>query len=200
MRDVAPFAERAYISPMSSHPRRSAPPTGFVTEEEFLALPETLNRTELLDGLIVREPSPGFGHQESVSRLVADLVYWAKDRAPRPDVLSGPLDVRFAPDRILQPDVVVFLEPLPRPVAMPIDRVPDLCVEIVSRRHAYDRVTKRLVYANAGVRELWTVLPKMHLVERWTGPGLADREEMRQLLTTPLLPGFELDVEAVGGG
>ena len=73
-------------------------------------------------------------------------------------------------------------------------RIPDLCVEIVSRRIAYDRTTKRLLYAQAGVREFWTVMRKQRFVERWTGPGLDAREECRERVVTALLPGFSLDV------
>ena len=38
------------------------------------------------------------------------------------------------------------------------------------------------------------MIRKSKLVERWTGPGLATREEYREVLVTPLLPGFALDV------
>ena len=55
------------------------------------------------------------------------------------------------------------------------------------------------MYAEAGVRELWTVVRKTQIVERWTGPGLATREECRESLATPLLPGCELEVAALLG-
>jgi Uma2 family endonuclease len=112
-------------------------------------------------------------------------------------VRFAPLDVRFGAGRILQPDLLVFLDPLPRGVKTPIERIPDLCVEVVSRRHAYDRITKRRMYAEAGVREMWTIIGSQRLVERWTGDGLATLEECRERLTTPLLPGFELDVRGL---
>lgn len=164
------------------------------SEEDFLALPETSRRVELLDGELVREPSATFGHQERVSQLVASLRRWAAGRSPRPDIGLSPLDVRLAPGRILQPDVFVHLAPLPRPVQMPIETVPDLCIEVVSRNRVYDRVTKREVYAGAGVREYWTVVAELGFVERWTGPRLREREEVRDRLVSALLPAFELDV------
>ena len=169
------------------------------TEEEYLALPESIQRMELLDGELVCEPSPGLAHQEHVGALFAALRSWAQSCSPSPSVLLGPLDIRFAPGRILQPDVCVFLEPLPRDTATPIVRVPDLCIEVVSQRRTYDRVTKRLIYAEAGVREMWTLLPTGQTVERWTGPRLERREELRDRVVSPLLPGFSLAIATLQG-
>ena len=50
-----------------------------------------------------------------------------------------------------------------------------------------------LELAQAGVKEYWTVEP-YGVVERWTGDGLAVMAEIRDRLTTPLLPDFDLDV------
>ena len=103
------------------------------------------------------------------------------------------MDVRFAPDRILQPDAMVFFEALPHDVAAPLRRIPEICVEVLSSNRTYDRVTKRFMYAEAGVAEYWMVDPA-GLVERRSGPGLARREDIADRLTSELLPGFELDV------
>ena len=166
----------------------------FMSEEDYLALPEMKARVELVDGFIVCEPTPTFDHQSACMTVGTALENWASARTPKPTVIAAPLDIRFAPGRILQPDVLVYCEPIPRNAAMPLTRIPDLCVEIVSRRIAYDRTTKRLFYAKAGVQELWTVMRKQRMVERWTGPGLDTREECRERIATPLLPGFSLDV------
>ena len=182
---------------MASTGQKGMGPDRIWTEEEYLALPESIQRMELLDGELVCEPSPGLAHQEHVGALFAALRSWAQSCSPNPSVLLGPLDIRFAPGRILQPDVCVFLEPLPRDTATPITRVPDLCIEVVSQRRTYDRVTKRLIYAEAGVREMWTALPTWRLVERWTGPRLERREELRDRIETSLLPGFSMPVAAL---
>ncbi len=166
----------------------------FMSEEEYLALPETATRMELVDGLVVCEPSAGFDHQSTSMALGSELREWARKRTPRPTVLAAPFDVRFAPGRILQPDLLVYVDPLERPVVMPVSRIPDLCVEIVSTRGAWDRTTKRLLYARAGVRELWTVLPRRLLVERWTGADLDAMQQCCERLSSPLLDGFEIDI------
>jgi Uma2 family endonuclease len=165
-----------------------------VSESEFLSWPESMSKIELIDGDVVRSPAPTYGHQESLVRLVEALRSWGKGR--RVTVAISPCDVRLAPERILQPDAFVVFQRIPRSLRGPIDVIPALCVEVLSRHLQYDRVTKRLLYAAAGVQELWTV----HLggyVERWTGPGLAHAETITDRLTTPLLPGFELSVPSL---
>jgi hypothetical protein len=46
------------------------------------------------------------------------------------------------------------------------------------------------------VDELWLVEPS-GVVERWHGQGLNEAELVEGELTTPLLPGFALDVTAL---
>jgi len=119
---------------------------------------------------------------------------WAASQPRSVTVGQAPMDIRFAPGRILQPDAFVILEPVELRHAGPIERVPELCIEVLSMNRVYDRVTKRAVYADAGVREYW-VIEAARYVERWTGPRLTQREEVEGALTSPLLPGFELNVE-----
>lgn len=174
----------------------SSQPSTLVTEAEFLALPMSMQRTELLDGEVIVAPSPSTRHQLTCRRLTMALASWA-DNQPTPCFVGqSPLDVRFGPSRILQPDVFVILGAVDPDLEGPVQRVPELCVEIVSENRVYDRITKRLIYAAAGVQEYWTVEP-YGLIERWTGDGLAIMEEIRDRLTTPLLPGLVLDVAAL---
>jgi Uma2 family endonuclease len=163
-----------------------------VSEVEFLSLPESLERVELIDGEVIVAPSPTFWHQEILRRLVLALGRWAEGRTDV-TIAQAPLDVRFGPNRILQPDAMVFAGRLDRGQAGPIDRVPEICIEILSSNRAYDRVTKRLVYAAAGVREYWLVDPA-GFIERWSGPDLGRAETISDHLESSLLPGFELNV------
>ncbi len=170
-----------------------------VSEEEFLALPESTDKIMLIDGEVVVSPSPSSWHQEILGRVVTALRSWA-GRQRRPiTVGQAPLDVRFASGRILQPDAFVLLAAIPRKHEGPIDRVPDLCLEVLSSNRVHDRVTKRLLYAAAGVREYWVIDPA-GLVERWTGPGLAEATVPRASLRSPLLPRFRLDLRRLFAG
>lgn len=166
------------------------------SEEEFLALPETMDRLELLDGEVILSAPPSVWHQELLSRIVHRLRAW-QERSPTVAFIGqAPLDVRFAPGRILQPDAFVILGDVPLDHEGPLDRVPDLAIEVLSTNRAYDRLTKRIVYTTSGVRELWLLDPG-GLIERWSGQGLNEAEEITTTLTTPLLPGLELDLEAL---
>jgi len=168
-----------------------------VSEAEFLSLPESNQLVELVDGEVIVSPSPSFWHQEVQVRLVVQLRQWAARQAIPVVVGQSPRDVKLAPNRIVQPDAFVLLEhSIARDHAGPIDRVPDLCVEVLSGDRTSDRLTKRFLYGAAGVREYWVVEPA-GLIERWNGPSLARSEEVRGRLSTPLLPGLDLDLDEI---
>lgn len=164
-----------------------------MTEAEFLRLPESMSKIELVDGEVVVAPSPTVWHQEIQIRIASALRTWAERRRPPVTVHHSPLDVRFGPNRILQPDVFVLFARIAFDHRGPIDRIPALCVEVLSRDRAHDTITKRRLYADAGVQELWLVDPAGR-VERCSGEGLAISKPVRARLTSPLLPGFSLDL------
>lgn len=170
-----------------------APARALVSEEEFLCLPETVSPMELVDGEVIMAPAPTAWHRELLLRLTIQLREWAASQTPAPTVLTAPLDIRIAPQRIVQPDAMLYLAPLDLRQDGPIDRVPDLCIEILSTNRSYDRVTKRYLYAEAGVREYWMVDPA-GLIERRHGAGLGITDELGDRLVSPLLPGLSLDV------
>ena len=163
-----------------------------VSEEQFLAQPETMDRIELIDGEVVVGPSPTLWHQDVLTELSVALVSWVRQHPPARVGLS-PLDVRFGPSRIVQPDLSLWLAALIS-TSTPIGQVPDLVVEVLSSNRVHDRVTKRFIYAEAGVREYWMVDPAARGVECRRGPGLEAGVLVTSELTSPLLPGFSFDV------
>lgn len=165
-----------------------------VSEAEFLSWPESMMKIELIDGDVVRSPAASYGHQAVLKRIIRALDDWAEGGGAT--VVQSPCDVRFGANRILQPDAFVVFQRIPIDTQGPLDIIPALCVEVLSRDTSYDRVTKRLLYAEAGVRELWTVC-RTGYVERWWGAGLVQVETVTEFLATPLLPGFKLDVPAL---
>ncbi|HMI93011.1 MAG TPA: Uma2 family endonuclease [Polyangiales bacterium] len=171
----------------------STPARAFVTEAEFLALPESNQHIELVDGDVIVAPTPTYWHQEVLTRIVTALRNWACAQNASVTVAQSPLDVRFAPGRILQPDAMVFLEVLPLDIAMPVDRIPAICIEVLSSDRTYDRVTKRYLYAEAGVREYWIVDPT-GTFERRSGAALGEHELCERELTSTLLAGFALEL------
>lgn len=164
-----------------------------VTEEEFLELPETLERIELVDGEVIVSPSPSFWHQEVLARLVFELRQWAACQSTPITVGQAPLDIHFGANRILQPDAFVIFAKLEPEQATPLAVVPDLCIEVLSRNRSYDRLAKRILYAEAGVKEYW-IVDLLGSVEQWT-EALTQREQLQSHLTSTLLPGFALDLD-----
>ena len=81
---------------------------------------------------------------------------------------------------------MVFQSKLPSDAEMPLDRIPLICIEVLSHNRVHDRVTKRYVYAEAGVQEYWIVDPA-GVVERRSGAELQENE-LQDALRAPLLP------------
>lgn len=167
----------------------------YVTEARFLALPESMDKVELIDGEIFVAPSPTVEHQSLVAHLTSALFLWSRANPPF-EVLAAPIDVRFGEDRILQPDLVVFSERVRRAPG-PIRQLPTLCIEVLSgSNRSHDLVTKRFVYAAAGVPEYWIIDPNGS-VECWRGDGLTDGAAVVDALSSPRLPGFELSLKTL---
>jgi len=92
-----------------------------VSERDFLRLPESTNKIELVDGEVVVAPSPSYWHQEVLARIVEALRAWARRQQRAVTVGQAPLDVRFGKNRVLQPDAFVLFAAIPRRHEGPID-------------------------------------------------------------------------------
>ena len=55
--------------------------THLVTEAEFLALAESVQKVELIDGEVIVAPAPSSRHQEILGRLIYALRVWAASAA-----------------------------------------------------------------------------------------------------------------------
>jgi Uma2 family endonuclease len=170
----------------------------YVTEAEFLALPESTRRVELFDGEVVVSPAPSPRHQLVLRDLFVAVDAWVRERGLGWEVVFAPVDLRVGRDRILQPDLVVFDRRLPRTATGPVDRVPVLVAEVLSASTAdYDRFGKRLAYAEAGVPSLLLVDPEADVVEVFVGDGLRDRTLCRDRLLVPGLDGLDVDLATI---
>lgn len=159
-----------------------------VSLEDYLALPETLQRMEYHDGEIVEMPAPTIEHQDLAGLIYARLLLGKPGRA-----FISPVDVVINEFTVVQPDVI-WLKP---GTACMVETkrlrgVPDLVVEVLSpdsvRR---DRGMKFRLYQQSGVAEYWIVSPDDAYIEVWSlsgsnysqvgnfGPG--------ETLTSPLL-------------
>ncbi|MGH3662818.1 MAG: Uma2 family endonuclease [Micromonosporaceae bacterium] len=133
------------------------------TADDLEDLPDSY-RFEIVDGALHMTPSPLPGHQELAHVLTSHL------RRHLPDGWSAvqELDVVLSADgrNTRRPDVVVYRRGDPDVMLRP-ERVA-LVVEIVSRSSkTEDRVTKPVVYADAGIGCYWRVeqQPAISVVE-----------------------------------
>src|SRR5438105_595977 len=96
--------------------------SSFMTEREFLALPESKQHIELIDGEVIVAPSATIDHQDVVKVLFVALMRWSDRHRPAYVGLS-PLDVRLGRGRIVQPDLFMLLQGVTNR-SMPINQVP----------------------------------------------------------------------------
>ena len=118
------------------------------TVDEVLALPEEqtlLQRTELLDGVLLVSPWPGLEHQ----RLLRKLQFAFAPALPDGTELLPGVNVRVAARRLLVPDLVILTCAAVDTVAYAASDVL-LAAEIVSpSTKVQDRILKRAIYAEA---------------------------------------------------
>jgi Uma2 family endonuclease len=116
------------------------------TEADYLALPETRQRIELLDGSLLVTPAPGSDHQQLARRLANLLEAAAPDQL---EVVEA-VNVRVAPSKLLIPDLLVTRR-LEATAVYPAEDVL-LVAEVVSpSTTTADRMIKPQLYAAAGI-------------------------------------------------
>ena len=155
------------------------------TRAEYQALPEGFP-CELVEGELVKEPSPEYHHQRVELKIVSRLVALIGDER----VVIAPADVELDEWNVLQPDVAVFDAPLdPHTRRLPI---PAVVFEVLSPSTARrDRVRKTRLYLAAGVREVWLVQPSSGAVEVHTPDGVAKHAPHEEVASSAL-PGFRV--------
>lgn len=180
-------------------PARPAEPRRWTFEELAGALPESNLPTELWDGELVMSPAPSFFHQTIVARFYKLLDGWV-ERHRLGQTATAPVDMVLTARRAVQPDVVFIASARSGIVGERIEGPADLVAEVLSpgsRRR--DRLDKRDLYEQHGVKEYWLIDPEAltvevlfleraqyQLVGRWQGEGKA---------TSRLLDGFAVPVK-----
>ncbi len=185
---------------MATEPRT----TGLTYDDLVRMLPEQdMVRRDLIDGELFVSPSPSLRHQEAVATLLAALYEYAREHGGK--ALTGPFDVHLTDTNVLEPDVLyVRPENVARIEQRYIPFAPDLVIEVSSpSTRSRDLARKKDLYEQFGATEYWFVDLEANQVEvrrlkggRYGEPALVARGEA---LTSPLLPGFDLDADRVLG-
>lgn len=181
-----------------------------ISYEEYLAMPETNLRYEIVDGEMIMSPAPTSEHQWFLSNLFDALRAYVK-RKKLGVVLPAPVDVliRKAPLKTRQPDIL-FLSAERTGITgraqlrdMPVIEVaPDLVVEVLSPSDTRGVLRNKLQdYIKIGVRECWLISPQAETVEvlRLSLEG-AKRIHLfgaGDMLRSEILPGFKMKVDEI---
>ncbi|MCY4025627.1 MAG: Uma2 family endonuclease [Acidobacteria bacterium] len=172
------------------------------TYEEYRTAPAD-KRYELLDGDLVMGPAPNLKHQEVQSRLGRRLAQFVEERGLG-KLFFAPCDVVLSDTDVVQPDLLFVSRERDHLLSggENVRGAPDLVVEILSPATAErDRGYKRVLYARHGVAEYWLIDPTAETV--WVHRlrdgelALAQTLGRERTLRTPLLPGFEADLDDV---
>ena len=137
-----------------------------VTYAEMLEWPDDGRRYELYDGELIVVPSPVLRHQR-IALHVMDVLR-DHEEAAGGAVVPAPFDIVFAPDNVVEPDVVYFKAErrhLLKPWSA-ADVPPDLAVAVLSPgTESRDRGRKMALLARFGVPEYWIVDPAGETME-----------------------------------
>lgn len=167
------------------------------TVEDFMRLPEEM-RVELIDGDFFLRPNPRLIHQKTLGNVMFSLSRFADDRRLG-EVILGPLDVHLPSGDIVKPDIIYVATSNLGIVQDWIRGVPDLIIEVISPDGVErDRIVKRDLYAQNGIREYWIVDPEMKTVEVFSLAGNRYEPngyfESNDFIVSALLPEFKTSV------
>jgi Uma2 family endonuclease len=175
--------------------------TELLTVEDYRATPEG-TRHQLVEGELIMAPAPNTTHQRIVRNL-SQLLCRHTAKPGMGEVFFAPFDVYLSPHDVLQPDLIFVSRANSGIIAEDgVHGPPDLVVEVLSSSTALlDKKQKRIVYARAGVRELWLVDPLLLQIQRYdfardTAKPVQLIEES-ETFSTPLLPELTLSAAEI---
>lgn len=127
--------------------------------EVFEMLPEgTL--CEVVENTLYMSPAPSARHQEIIADLVIEIGSYVKLQNLG-KLLPSPIDVYFNEMNVFQPDIVyinISNLDIINPTDGKIHGVPNMIIEVLSPGNKkHDTETKKNVYEQSGVKELWLV-------------------------------------------
>lgn len=179
-------------------------PAGTWTYDDLLSLPDDGRRYEIIEGALYAMPAPNLRHATTIMNLIALLLPIMA--ALRGRMFTAPLDVFFPGADPVEPDILAIL-PGSRAVGLDrgVDGPPDLVIEVLSpSNRGRDLLTKRALYARAGVREYWIVDPASRAIEVLTLDRDAFHVVQRVLgggeCVSPLLDNASFSVDEIFSG
>jgi Uma2 family endonuclease len=170
-----------------------------LTLQEFLALPESGNRCELVDGELVPKMSPTSSHSRAQKRLLRFLDDWCEQSGqgevnPEWTVVLKRHGVDWAP----VPDLTYISQsrvPADWDEEGPCSGTPELVVEIISPGQTFGELTQKATdYLLAGVDRVWVVDTKAQSVTIFRRDNLPQTVRGDGSISDPLLPELVLPI------
>lgn len=173
-----------------------------LTIADLDSLPEDGNRYELIEGELFVSRAPSLIHQRTVGNVIFVFKKYLQEN-PVGEILTGP-GVIFSDFSGVIPDLVYVSYERGKEIATG-DRItgaPELIIEVLSpgtENRRRDEHAKRQLYKKYGVKEYWILDPQRLTVQifRTARLKLTATLSVRDVLSTPLLPGFRCSVKEI---
>jgi len=166
-----------------------------MTADEFLALGETQEDYELIDGVVFMSPSPFPDHNEIENQIGHQLARFAEGSGK---VRIFPeTDIRLTSGKVYRPDISAYLADRLKGKVRHLTTPPDLVVQILSPgTKSLDLITKRDDYERFGVGEYWVLDPEDATLRVWrrSGVHLLQAAVDGDRVPCAAIPGFALDL------
>jgi len=184
-----------------THSSTQLTPRCWTYGELVAEMPETNRPCELWDGELILSPTPSFFHQEIAFRLQRALYDWVHARVLG-KVIGAPIDMVLSPHRVTQPHVAFIskerLGIIQRVIMGPADFVAEI-ISLGGRNR--ERIEKRDLYEQHGVKEYWIVDPEPETLDVLALVNgryeLVKRYQGREIAASLLLAGFEIPLETL---
>ncbi len=139
-----------------------------LTYDDYLLLEDEPGyRFEIIDGMLIKEPSPNVIHQRVSLKLIRILqdYFWQTD--PDGEVFISPLDVTLTNTNVVQPDLFYISSDQESIIKdTRVDGPPTLAVEVLSPSTSRkDRFQKMRIYQKTQVQHYWLVNPMEKTLE-----------------------------------
>ena len=178
--------------------------------EEWLALPETKQRYEIVDGVMYMPPSPNGEHQWVAQQVFLKGSNFAFDNHTGVFMMA-PFDimVQREPLRVRQPDIMYLNSGRTgiRGIAQLrgvnfLEVAPDVVMEVLSPSNTRRELDAKLRdYQQIGVYQCWVFSPEAETAEIVDLTGSEPKSVavfgVEETLRSDLLPGFELSLQGV---
>jgi Uma2 family endonuclease len=173
------------------------PPPGHATEEDMLYFQEHEGRLfELVDGTLIEKTMGNF--ESLIASTIHGLLFIYLRANPIGKSLIADTQLKLRRGAIRLPDVSFLSnERIQQSGFARRQKVaavaPNLAVEVISEGNSKKEMADKLQeYFRAGTEEVWYVYPETRELHQFKSPAAPTIHQGDALITTPLLPGFEM--------